>query len=139
MDWFAPAQTHVDRVRSVYAIPAPALRALVLRARGADALLFLFGVVLHDPRPAVRAAALRHVGAFVNASADGEQMKWDVQIVLPALLLALGDDDQAVRRAAVGAVPPVGGRDPKAVYGYDAVYGARTGARASRRVDVCWC
>ncbi|KZV82027.1 hypothetical protein EXIGLDRAFT_702999 [Exidia glandulosa HHB12029] len=118
LDWFAPPSTHryVDIARNLYAIPSPSLRAAVLRARGGAALLFLFGVVLHD---SAKVAALKHAEAFISASVTGNNLKWDVQIVLPALLVALGDADQAVRRAAAEAIPPHGGRDPKAVYGYD--------------------
>ncbi|EJD43874.1 hypothetical protein AURDEDRAFT_185221 [Auricularia subglabra TFB-10046 SS5] len=121
-DWFGASLP----ARGVYAVASPAVRSEVLRARGPDALLFLVGVVLNETDVGVRVAALRHAGAFVKAATQGEDLQWDVQAVLPALVIALGDQEQSVRRAAAEALPPTGGRDPKLVYGYDVVYGART-------------
>lgn len=122
VDWFGSSLP----ARAVYAVPSPAVRSEVLRARGPDALLFLVGIVLNETDVGVRVAALRHAGAFIQAATQGEDLQWDLQAILPALVIALGDPEQSVRRAAAEALPPAGGRDPKLVYGYDIVYGLRT-------------
>jgi U3 small nucleolar RNA-associated protein 10 len=134
IDWFStPSSTtqterYVALTRGLYALPAPALRKTTLAARAGDALLFLMGVAQTHTRSDVRITALRHAGAFMRASAEtGGHMLWDVQVVLPAFLVALADPDGRVRLAALEALPPAGEKDLKAVYGYDAVYGAQTG------------
>ncbi|KAH7099410.1 armadillo-type protein [Auriculariales sp. MPI-PUGE-AT-0066] len=134
-DWFAPpkpeSSEHVDKyitlMRAVYAVPSAALRALLLKTLGGEALLFLAGVSMTTPTASTRLAALKHASAFVAASAEADgQLRWDLQVVLPAVLAALVDEDVRVRTAASEVLPPAGGHDPKAVYGYDDVYGSKT-------------
>ena len=136
-DWFSPIvnspqdQTtkFINIQRRAFAVPSVALRATVATRLAGEALLFFIGVSLTTPMAHIRIAALKHARAFIAASTHegGKQLRWDLQLILPGIIVALSDPDPRVRLAAAEAIPPVGGSDPKAVYGYDSVYGSKTG------------
>lgn len=105
------------------------LRFLLIQL-GDDALAYFASIWSSDDAPALRIAALRHATAFVQAHSG--KSRSDVQLIVPALLIALQDGMRAVREAGVGvlrsmvAVSENGGSD---IYGLETIYGSRSSKR----------
>ena len=104
------------------------LRSLLTQL-GSDALLF-FASVWSAPAssttPYLRVAALKHAAAFLRAHASIKD-KADFQLILPALLLALRNEDKEVRTAAVSVLQVVATvKESEDVYALDGIYGDRS-------------
>lgn len=98
-----------------------------------DALAFLSGVWLSSSTPIeARRTALTHAAAFLAAhdSVQGEGVI-DCQTILPAIVVALQDEDAGIREGAaecsrlVGRL--VGRKSATGVYGFDTIYGKGSG------------
>ncbi|KAG8912993.1 snoRNA-binding rRNA-processing protein utp10, partial [Tulasnella sp. 417] len=92
---------------SLHSLPTNLLRALFLGLKD-ETLLFLAGVWTEDlsitssSREHLRRIALSHAAAFIQAQASSEGSDFvDFQVIIPALLVALGLHDKASRQSAV--------------------------------------
>lgn len=105
-------------------IPASLLRAQFIRLAD-DALAFLVGVWLSEEDARLRRTALSHAFAFIAAHETTENTI-DFQTVLPALLVALGDSDRAVRHQASECVQLLArlskAKQASGVYAFDSIY-----------------
>ena len=112
------------------------LRALFISLKD-DALVFLAGVWSSTPsdaseetRTQTQLAALAHASAFFIAH-QASQEPVDFQTIVPSILAVLESPNQPVRAAAVQCLSILrqlsqAGK-PKAVYGFDTVYGIQSG------------
>ncbi|EST04888.1 BP28, C-terminal domain protein [Kalmanozyma brasiliensis GHG001] len=90
---------------------------------------------------AVRLAALRHAGAFLQAQVGSQQELKDYQVVVPLLLVALADAEASIRLAAMSCLEHIlaicksAGEQAKGskkkgkeldIFGYESFYGATT-------------
>ena len=100
---------------------------------GEDALLFLASIWTSsstETGTALRLASLRHATAFVRAHTgiDADQ-RTDFQLVVPAVLVAISNDEKVVREAATVLLKAItsavhGGSSN--VYALDAIYGPQS-------------
>jgi len=102
------------------------LQSLFLQL-GSEALLFLASVWTdHDNSSGLRLAALKHASSFVMAHKG--QNGIDFQLLLPSILIALGDNQQKVRVGGVALLKSIvllaGNGDE--VYALDTIYGAKS-------------
>lgn len=112
------------------AVAATILRSLLTQL-AEDALVFFASIwTSHtiDITPALRITALKHALAFINAyKAQGHGI--DFQMMVPALVIALQDENKEVRSAAVVLLKAVQGSIGKVedVYALDTFYGSQSG------------
>ncbi|KAL0952425.1 hypothetical protein HGRIS_006698 [Hohenbuehelia grisea] len=142
LNWFATSPDtrgarYVGLLRSIYttvntSFPST-LTTLILTTLfsnlGGDALAFLCGLSVASDTDSLRAVALRHAAASLQANLLGEQAL-DFQTVLPAFLVALQSQDAVLRQAAFECVSLLNAsaqRSFSAVYAFDSVYGDNTG------------
>ncbi|KAK4685034.1 U3 small nucleolar RNA-associated protein 10, partial [Tremellales sp. Uapishka_1] len=144
VDWLAEAGTSTARKSNSFAtfshlvytwanngnIPSELskalLRALLIQL-GEDSLVFFVSVWTTSAVASLRVAALRHASAFISACAA--QRPTDFQMILPAILLALMDEEKAVRAAAAGVLKAISGMTEKSgsdIYALDTLYGDRS-------------
>lgn len=146
IDWLSEAPAPVDATsyklfaRKAYALAnSPSLHDNLARhllrslftQLGKNALMF-FASVWTDSTAAftLRVAALKHATAFVGAHAVGtDGAKVDFQMVVPALVVAMHDAEQALRAAAIELLKLVAQAPQEIVevYGLDTLYGSRSG------------
>ncbi|KAH8084910.1 armadillo-type protein [Cristinia sonorae] len=136
--------SYVRLMRTIYRIAnsaanVPALTSHLIRSLfitlAQDTLSFLAGVWLHsstEPEGVVLTyVALYHAAAFLEAH-HTSQHAIDFQTIVPAVLVALQHTDSRVREAALQCATALSrlaaAKKPTAVYAYDAIYGASSGA-----------
>ncbi|KAI0295094.1 armadillo-type protein [Multifurca ochricompacta] len=109
---------------SLSVIPASLLRSQFIHLAD-DALAFLVGIWLSEEDAHLRRTALCHAFAFIAAHEATEHVM-DFQTVLPALLVALGDPDRAVRYQAAECVQLLvrlsTAKQASGVYAFDTIY-----------------
>lgn len=109
---------------SLSVIPASLLRAQFIHLAD-DVLTFLVGVWLSEEDARLRRIALSHAFAFIAAYEVSETII-DFQTVLPALLIAFGDPDRAVRHQASECMQLIArlskAKQASSVYAFDAIY-----------------
>ncbi|KIO18491.1 hypothetical protein M407DRAFT_31862 [Tulasnella calospora MUT 4182] len=120
---------------SLHSLPTNLLRALFLGLQD-EALLFLAGVWTEDlsitslGQEHLRRVALSHAAAFLKAQASAEGSDFvDFQVVVPALLVALGLSDKKSRQPAVECLKHLVGmqREQRAsLYAVESIYGERS-------------
>ncbi|KAJ1720720.1 snoRNA-binding rRNA-processing protein utp10 [Coemansia erecta] len=126
----------VSRTGGLLAADGVLIGRLLRTCVGAEWAEFLAATWADASQPAgVRARSLL---TFSALSQHGEGAAEDYQVLLPALLVALADEDRAVRAAAVGCVqtlaaqyarlvPGKGKAQEQRIHRYDALYGAHSG------------
>ncbi|KAG9044794.1 snoRNA-binding rRNA-processing protein utp10 [Tulasnella sp. UAMH 9824] len=121
---------------SLHSLPTNLLRALFLGLKD-EALLFLAGVWTEDlsktssSQEHLRRVALSHAAAFLRAQASAGGSDFvDFQVVVPALLVALGLPDKQSRQSAIECLKRLVDmqREQRAsLYASESIYGERSG------------
>jgi U3 small nucleolar RNA-associated protein 10 len=103
------------------------------RSLGDDTLKLLASVwISHSSSSASssRYAALRHANAYLEAHFSAGRFI-DFQVIVPALLIAVGSAEQRLREAALDCITVLArlsqAKKPESVYAFDAMYGLKSG------------
>ena len=104
---------------------------------GQETLIFLASIWAYHRHPAIRTASLSHATAFIRAHSKGEGI--DFQFVIPAMLIALQDEDKLVRQTAAGLLRSLVSLERTSVsevYGLDTFYGDRSSQCSMLPLDI---
>jgi U3 small nucleolar RNA-associated protein 10 len=117
---------------TTYQSAALALNSRLFLQIGADAMLFLAGIVTASTfSDAAKRIALQHASAFLRAQTERKKSPIDFQTIIPSLLHVLQAKDVPIRNAAVECLEVLNdamkAEKPSAIYGLDKVYGVSSG------------